>query len=105
MYSHSPSWRAFHSSRNFQTVEYQAGIQNWDIVQDKRGMLYIANNFGLLEYDGHRWQTYGVNKGTKVRSVAIDKRGRIYVRMPGRFWLFFSECSRPVSVHFAGGQS
>lgn len=75
--------------RNFETVEYQAGIQNWDIAQDKRGILYIANNFGLLEYDGHRWQTYGVNKGTKVRSVAIDKRGRIYVGCQGDFGYFF----------------
>jgi hypothetical protein len=77
--------------RNFQTVEYKAGIQNWDIAQDKRGMLYIANNFGLLEYDGHHWHTYGVNKGTKVRSVAIDKRGRIYVGCQGDFGYFFPD--------------
>jgi hypothetical protein len=77
--------------RNFQTVEYKAGIQNWDIAQDKRGILYIANNFGLLEYDGHRWHTYGVNKGTKVRSVAIDKRGRIYVGCQGDFGYFFPD--------------
>lgn len=77
--------------RNFQTVDYQAGIQNWDIVQDKRGILYVANNFGLLEYDGLRWHTYGVNRGTKVRSVAIDKRGRIYVGCQGDFGYFFPD--------------
>lgn len=77
--------------RNFQTVEYKAGIQNWDIIQDKRGLVYVGNNFGLLEYDGHRWQTYGVKSGTKVRSVAIDSRGRIYVGCQGDFGYFFPD--------------
>jgi DNA-binding CsgD family transcriptional regulator len=77
--------------KNFQTVDYQAGIQNWDIAQDQRGLLYIANNFGLLEYDGYRWHTYGVKSGTKVRSVAIDKRGRIYVGCQGDFGYFFPD--------------
>jgi ligand-binding sensor domain-containing protein len=75
--------------KNFQTVEYKAGIQNWDIVQDKRGILYIANNFGLLEYDGQQWHTYGVKSGTKVRSVAIDRQGKIFVGCQGDFGYFF----------------
>ncbi|HYC86759.1 MAG TPA: triple tyrosine motif-containing protein [Chryseosolibacter sp.] len=77
--------------RNFHTVEYKAGIQNWDIAQDKRGILYIANNFGLLEYDGDRWELYRVLNGTKVRSVAIDARGRIYVGCQRDFGYFFPD--------------
>jgi DNA-binding CsgD family transcriptional regulator len=72
-------------------VEYQAGIQNWDIAQDKRGLLYIANNFGLLEYDGNRWELYRVRNGTKVRSVALDGRGRIYVGCQNDFGYFFPD--------------
>jgi len=77
--------------RNFHTLEYKAGIQNWDIAQDKRGMLYIANNFGLLEYDGDRWELYRVLNGTKVRSVAIDSKGRIFVGCQGDFGYFFPD--------------
>ncbi|RAW01799.1 ligand-binding sensor domain-containing protein [Pseudochryseolinea flava] len=77
--------------KNFQTVEYKAGIQNWDITQDKRGILYIANNFGLLEFDGQRWRTYGVKTGTKVRSVAIDRSGKIFVGCQGDFGYFFPD--------------
>jgi hypothetical protein len=79
--------------RNFHPVEYQAGIQNWDIAQDKRGLLYIANNFGLLEYDGNRWELFRVRNGTKVRSVAIDGRGRIYVGCQSDFGFFFPDAS------------
>lgn len=75
--------------RNFKTVEYKAGIQNWDIAQDKRGIIYIANNFGLLEFDGSQWQIFGVPNGTKVRSVAIDQAGKIYVGCQGDFGYFF----------------
>jgi Bacterial regulatory proteins, luxR family len=75
--------------RNFQTEEYNAGFQNFNIQQDRRGFLYVANNYGLLEYDGNRWRTYGVKSGTKVRSVAIDGRGRIYVGCQGDFGFFF----------------
>lgn len=77
--------------RTFPTIEYQAGIQNWVITQDKRGLLYVANNFGLLEFDGVHWQTYGVKNGTKVRSVAINGNGRIYVGSQGDFGYFFPD--------------
>ena len=64
--------------RNFSTQDYGAGIQNWDIVQDARGFIYIANNFGLLEFDGSRWQIYRVKNGSKMRSVAVDEAGKVF---------------------------
>lgn len=75
--------------RNFSTQEYGAGIQNWDIVQDKRGLIYIANNFGLLEFDGNRWQIYRVKNGSKMRSVVVDDTGKIFVGCQGDFGYFF----------------
>ncbi|MBT1687964.1 ligand-binding sensor domain-containing protein [Dawidia soli] len=78
-------------TRNFQPGDYKGGIQNWAIAQNRLGLIYIANNFGLLEFDGDQWQTYGVRNGTKVRSVAIDARGRIYVGGQGDFGFFFPD--------------
>jgi hypothetical protein len=75
--------------RQYRPAEYKAGIQNWDIAQDKRGLIYIANNFGLLEFDGSQWQIFGVPNGTKVRSVAIDPSGKVYVGCQGDFGYFF----------------
>ena len=77
--------------RNFTTVDYNAGIQNWSITQNRRGILYIANNFGLLEYDGSRWEVYEVNNASKMRSVALDESGRIYVGCQGEFGYFFPD--------------
>jgi len=75
-------------TKTFNTDEYKGGIQNWDISQDKKGFLYIANNFGLLEYDGHSWRNYLVSNNTRVRSVFVDYDGRIYLGGQNQFGYF-----------------
>lgn len=57
---------------------YKAGTQNWDICQDVNGLLYFANNEGLLSFDGTYWKLYPLPNKTIVRSVAIGADHRIY---------------------------
>ena len=65
-------------ARHFSPEDYEAGIQNWQMTQQSTGMLYVANNFGLLEFDGENWTNYMLEAGKKLRSVAIGNDGRIY---------------------------
>lgn len=58
-------------------AEYGAGTQNWDLTADEHGMIYIANNDGLLVYDGKSWQVNPLPNKTIVRSVAVDPQGNI----------------------------
>ncbi|WP_224995531.1 triple tyrosine motif-containing protein [Cesiribacter sp. SM1] len=74
--------------KNFGTVDYGAGIQNWQIAQDSRGLIYVANNFGLLEYDGNLWRNYGAPSGTKVRCLTISADDKVYVGSQGDFGYF-----------------
>lgn len=74
--------------KTYGSSDYGAGIQNWDIAQDARGLLYFANNFGLLEYDGRYWQTYTVQKGAKVRCLSIAPDGRIFIGSQREFGYF-----------------
>lgn len=65
---------------NFPKKTYRAGTQNWDAAQDSRGVLYWANNNGLLRYDGTNWSCLPVANHTIVRSVVIDAAtDRIFV--------------------------
>jgi len=48
-------------------------------VQDHRGIIYFGNNYGILSFDGHNWHLSGIPNKTIIRSLAIDKEGRIYV--------------------------
>lgn len=64
---------------NYPKKTYAAGLQNWDIQQDKRGIIYIANNEGLLCFDGRFWSLYPLPNRTIARSVAVGEDQRIYV--------------------------
>lgn len=56
--------------------EYKAGKKNWGFAFDSKGKIYIANNDGMLVYDGLQWVF--INSGSIIRSVAVDKNDCIY---------------------------
>ncbi|KQC00640.1 triple tyrosine motif-containing protein [Pedobacter sp. Hv1] len=60
-------------------LDYGAGTQNWGIAQDHQGVLYFANNEGLLTFNGAYWKRYPFPNKTVLRSVKIDKQGKIFV--------------------------
>ncbi|HYJ63069.1 MAG TPA: hypothetical protein VEV62_04960, partial [Parafilimonas sp.] len=64
---------------NYSKDVYNAGTQNRGIVQDKNGIVYFANQEGLLSFDGTYWKTYSLPNKTVVRSVAIGTDNKIYV--------------------------
>jgi ligand-binding sensor domain-containing protein/DNA-binding CsgD family transcriptional regulator len=64
---------------NYKNQAYGGGSQNWDIKQDKNGILYFANNDGLLTFDGSYWKLYPLPNKTVVRSLEIGIDGKIYV--------------------------
>lgn len=69
--------------RNYAPGEFKANPQVFDIAQDKRGVMYFANQRGVLEYDGVNWKTIPVkdknNQDVHVFSLASDDNGKVYV--------------------------
>ncbi|WP_373055875.1 helix-turn-helix transcriptional regulator [Zunongwangia sp. H14] len=55
--------------QNFSSVDYDAASQNWDVSIDNSGIVYAANNQGLLSYDGQRWELFPLETGATIRSV------------------------------------
>lgn len=76
---------AFHPPvRNFSRKTYNAGTQNWCITQNDGNCIYIANNDGILEFDGSEWTRYFIVNGTNVRSVYFDtETSRVYAGSSG----------------------
>ncbi len=64
--------------KNYSPEDYKASSQNWSIVKDRRGLMYFANNFGLLQYDGSKWKLYENKRSSELRSLAVDDYGTIY---------------------------
>lgn len=85
--------------KNFSTEVFRGGIQSWGITQDNREIIYIANNFGLLEFDGVTWNIYPVKNGTKVRSVHIGTNDRIYVGSQADFGFFSPNAVGTLTYH------
>ena len=51
--------------------DYKAENQNWAISQSDNKFIYIANNKGLLEFNGAIWQLYPTPNETIMRSVKV----------------------------------
>jgi signal transduction histidine kinase/DNA-binding response OmpR family regulator len=64
--------------RNFSPADYDHQEQNWSVVQDKRGVIYVGNQGALMEFDGLSWRLIYIPNLT-VRSLAIDAQDTIYV--------------------------
>ena len=74
---------------NFKKNQYKGGTQTWDIVESKNGIVWFANNYGLLEYNGSSWVTYPITNGTIIRSVALSNDdNKVYVGGQGDFGYF-----------------
>jgi len=63
--------------QNYVLSEYNAGNQNWDVSKSENGKVYVANNNGLLEYDGLKWNFKELPNKTIIRSVLAYK-DRVY---------------------------
>jgi signal transduction histidine kinase/DNA-binding NarL/FixJ family response regulator/ligand-binding sensor domain-containing protein len=63
---------------NYSPKDYNSQSQNWSIIQDKRGVIYLGNQGGVLEFDGVSWKEI-IPPNQTVRSLAIDDNGTIYV--------------------------
>jgi len=74
--------------KNYSPEDYKGGIQNWEVKQDADGLIYVANNFGLLQLDGNDWRVYPINGTSRLRSIAMSQQGRVYAGSQGEFGFY-----------------
>jgi DNA-binding CsgD family transcriptional regulator len=75
--------------KNFAPSDYGAGIQNIDFAQNRDLSLFVANNLGVLSFNGTAWGKHALNTGKKQRSLAFDEKSdRLYVGSQGEFGFF-----------------
>lgn len=92
----SPCWLygyfAKYPIQNFTPTEYKAGIQNIDFAQNRDMTLFVANNLGVLSFNGIDWKTHDFRTGKKKRSLAFDEESnRLYIGSQGEFGYFESD--------------
>ncbi len=75
--------------KNYSPLDYEAGIQNIDFAQNRDMALFVANNLGVLSFNGGQWTSHATRTGKKQRSLAFDEgTDRLYVGSQGEFGYF-----------------
>lgn len=57
--------------QNYTPETYNAENQNWSISQTENNFIYVANNKGLLEFNGATWNLYNSPNHSIIRSVKV----------------------------------
>lgn len=87
-------------SYNYSGNQYNAGNQNWHIAQDNDGVVYIANNDGLLAFDGSNWTLHEMPHKRGVKSILADSdSGKIYVGSFEEFGYFEKNSTNQLTYH------
>ncbi|MDT7829378.1 LuxR C-terminal-related transcriptional regulator [Pricia sp. S334] len=61
--------------QNYRTFDYHAASKNWGLAANEAGEIFVANNKGLLHFNGEGWTLYELPDRTVIRSVAyIDAK-------------------------------
>ncbi|MCG3154917.1 MAG: Adaptive-response sensory-kinase SasA [bacterium] len=81
--------------RYYAAKESGGGVQNWGVAQDPRGVMYFANNAGVLEYDGVAWHLIPITNGSAARDLAVDADGTIYVGAQGELGYLAPAAAHP----------
>lgn len=65
--------------RAYAPLDVNAAGQNWSLVQDARGVIYVGSQSGVAEFDGVNWRLIETENLNTVRSLDIADDGVIYV--------------------------
>jgi len=88
LFSLSGIAQEFPPINTYTSKDYKAENQNWAISQAENKNIYVANNKGLLEFNGAGWQLYSTPNETIMRSVRVlDDRVYTGFYMGFGFWV------------------
>ncbi|MDD2438061.1 MAG: transcriptional regulator [Massilibacteroides sp.] len=60
--------------QNYTVGDYKASCQNWGLSASNEGVLYVANNSGLLTFDGNSWQIHELPGQPAVSRVTVSEK-------------------------------
>lgn len=85
--------------KNYTHADFNASTEIYDAKQDRNGILYFANNDGLLTFDGSYWKIYPLPNKAAIKSLAIDPSGRIFAGGQDEIGYFFPDAHGILHFH------
>ncbi|MCP5103337.1 MAG: hypothetical protein GY950_08160, partial [bacterium] len=65
--------------KSFSTADFGFSRRNWSVVRDNRGMMYFANDSGVVEFDVLKPRLVALPGGSGAYALSKAPDGRIYV--------------------------
>ena len=78
-------------------ADYKAGNRNWAITSDDDGIVYVANDDGILRFDGVEWELIPLPENQIAYWLEKGPDGTIYVGANGDFGRLISSKSGEVT--------
>lgn len=66
------------NTKSYSLDNFDASPQIFDITQDRRGVMYFANQNGFIEFDGSEWRNISLYPETEINTIEKDNNGVIY---------------------------
>lgn len=82
---------------NYKRAQYGAANKNWGVAQDEKGVMYFANDAGLLESDGMGWHLYTRPENALVRALAVRSHQVIYTGGDDELGCWRRDCTGQLS--------
>jgi hypothetical protein len=77
--------------QTYSAPNYPSSPQNFCIVQDRIGRLFVSNANGVLVYDGGKWDMIEATRNKKFFKLAVDAKGRVFSGGEGELGYFTAD--------------
>ena len=84
---------------NYIKQSYHGGAQTRQVAQDGNGILYFANDEGLLSFNSARWKIYPLPNKSLVRCLKLGPGNKLYIGGQDEFGYFTSSSNGSLSYH------
>lgn len=100
-YSISYAYNYMPVVKSYDKEAYSASRQNWDIETDSKGIVYIANDQGLLRYVFGEWELAKTSNNDIIRSICVDK-DTVWCAGAHDYGYFVKESPKKMKYHWLG---
>ncbi len=88
---HAQSAQGYPVVHRYRPFEYGHNPNNLDLTLSDEGLLYVANQDGLLEYDGSVWKFISLPRGRTPTRLALSDDGTILIGATGDIGVLASD--------------
>ena len=85
--------------RSWGMAEYHGNLQNWAVEQGPDGRIFVGGGMGLQIFDGADWTRIPTRHESRVRDLAIEPDGRVWIGSSNEFGWFEAAADGGMAYH------